>query len=236
MMSTDLTRDVEHYAQRHPQLADRRNIPGLLARALEEASGPLLDVGCGEGGTLHALAPLTTHSGVGLEYSFIRASRAITAKTPIALGDALDVPVRNGSVGLVISRHVIEHIADDCHALREIHRTLRVDGLLYLETPIRWRGAWYRYRNAAGQRVLDPTHVREYRSEAAVSALVTEAGFALVDREIVPLRYPLLQIAHRLLRPHQTSTRFIRTWLERPTPSVRIPRYSEIRLLARRLG
>jgi ubiquinone/menaquinone biosynthesis C-methylase UbiE len=232
-MTDPRTREIELYAHRHPQLPRSRPITPLLATALEHSAGIVLDIGCGEGLTLHAAASKGRVQCIGLEYSLTRAQTAIDADTPLALGDALELPINDSSIGLVISRHVIEHLSDDRRSLREVHRVLRPNGLLYLETPIRRLGAWYWYRNAQGRRVLDPTHVREYAHEDMVATLISETGLTVLTTNVVPLRYPLVHVAHRSLRAlHPTARPFVRL-LERPAPTIRIPRYAELRLLAR---
>src|SRR6266487_410189 len=52
--------------------------------------------------------------------------------------DATALPFTDEAFDLVLCTEVLEHVADPNAALREIHRTLRVDGALVLTTPLTW--------------------------------------------------------------------------------------------------
>lgn len=49
--------------------------------------------------------------------------------------DMLAMPFADASVDLIIANHVLEHVADDSHALNEIHRILKPGGRAILQTP-----------------------------------------------------------------------------------------------------
>lgn len=49
--------------------------------------------------------------------------------------DMLAMPFADHSFDLLIANHVLEHVADDAAALREIHRVLRPGGYAVLQTP-----------------------------------------------------------------------------------------------------
>jgi SAM-dependent methyltransferase len=227
---------IDNYAATHPQLAERASIGPLLARAVAHATargGLIVDVGCGEGMTLGTIAATADQAGiVGFDLSLLRARIARHRGQVVGVADGLDLPLRSGSATLVISRHVIEHIHDDRAALGELRRTLRRDGLLYLETPLRLRGAWYPYRNASGRPVLDPTHVREYESVDQVARLLTGAGFRLVEHDVVPIRFPVGHLIHRLVRPSRHATGRLTHRLMQHTGAVPVPRYRELQILA----
>jgi len=109
-----------------------------ILAVIEAARGPLksddrvLDVGTGSGGIAAALG---THASVFATdstdqrvergpYSFLVADERL--------------PYADGTFDVVISNHVIEHVADpDCH-LSEIRRVMKPSGVCYLATPNRW--------------------------------------------------------------------------------------------------
>lgn len=54
-----------------------------------------------------------------------------------ALASLTHLPLRDGSVDLLVCYHVLEHVPDDCAAMREISRVLSPRGIALLEVPIR---------------------------------------------------------------------------------------------------
>jgi len=57
------------------------------------------------------------------------------ASPDIVRVDMLDMQFEAGSFDMVIANHVLEHVADDLQALREIHRVLKPGGHAVLQTP-----------------------------------------------------------------------------------------------------
>ena len=51
------------------------------------------------------------------------------------IADAHQIPLRTGSVDAVLIQAVLEHVLDPPAVVREIHRVLRPEGLVYAETP-----------------------------------------------------------------------------------------------------
>jgi len=54
-----------------------------------------------------------------------------------ALASLTALPLRDASVDLLVCYHVLEHVPDDCTAMREIARVLSPRGIALLEVPIR---------------------------------------------------------------------------------------------------
>ncbi len=54
-----------------------------------------------------------------------------------ALASLTALPLRDGSVDLLVCYHVLEHVPDDCSAMREISRVLSPRGIALLEVPIK---------------------------------------------------------------------------------------------------
>ena len=81
--------------------------------------------------------------------------------------------------------------------------------------------------------MLDPTHLREYRSAGEVHSLLDQAGLTLLSEDVTPISYPLVAAEDVLLRllkrPQRTA---------RPTglraARVSIPRYRQLALLAQK--
>ena len=54
-----------------------------------------------------------------------------------ALASLTALPLRDGSVDLLVCYHVLEHVPDDCSAMREIARVLSPRGIALIEVPIK---------------------------------------------------------------------------------------------------
>jgi ubiquinone/menaquinone biosynthesis C-methylase UbiE len=230
-------RSIEEYARAHPQLGEGEVTPLLEAaiRLLTDSGARILDLGCGEGGTLKAV--LRRHSAIsiiGLDLSVLRARIAASTGAPTLVGDTNQLPFPKGSVSLVILRHVIEHVQNDAMTLREIRRVLRPNGLLYLETPLRLKGAWYIYKNQSGSRVLDPTHLREYRSTLELQHRLMDSELFPVYWNVRPISFPVSHVVYRLLGrlrvPENSRSGLLAA---RPRPRLIVPRYKEIQVLCR---
>lgn len=102
---------------------------------------------------LGALAPELNDLDTVVEIAPSRQSKALLDRLPArrrlsfdagydarevdALASLTDLPLRDGSVDLLVCYHVLEHVPDDCAAMREIARVLSPRGIALLEVPIR---------------------------------------------------------------------------------------------------
>jgi SAM-dependent methyltransferase len=100
------------------------------------------------------------------------------------------------SVDGVIASQVIEHVPDDRALVAEIARLLKPSGWWYVGTVLRGPRAWWFYR-VDGVRRLDPTHVREYETEAEVLAILAHDELEVERVLIEPLRYPVSDLVLR---------------------------------------
>jgi len=117
----------------------------MLAGVLAVAPAPalILDVGCGDGfATGVAARRNPAHRFVGLDWSAASLARA-RGRGLALLRAELDtgLPVKSGSVDVVIMSEVIEHLVDTDSAIEEAHRVLKPGGSLLLSTPN--LAAWY---------------------------------------------------------------------------------------------
>jgi SAM-dependent methyltransferase len=94
--------------------------------------GPGCIVGCGDGIDVSYLKS-TLHAVVfGADISLID---NYPDDAMILQGDGLCLPLPEWSLKFVFLHHVLEHVSDPGLCLREVHRVLAPDGLLYLGTP-----------------------------------------------------------------------------------------------------
>lgn len=146
---------------------------------LSKAPGPVLDVGCGRG---ESLALLRDHGipARGIDSSArmvaLCRERGLEAEEGDAFAALAALP--EGSLGGVVSFHVIEHLpaASLDRLVRLAYRALKPGGVLILETPnplsmlVAARSFW-----------LDPTHVRPVHPES-LKLMYELAGFDPVER------------------------------------------------------
>jgi SAM-dependent methyltransferase len=184
--------DVEHrYAKTH--------------RMIREAAGDLagkriLDLGCSRGMLLERFRryPGAELHGIELDPGMraLAEARGIAVDTHQinVLRDGqigASLPYADGSFDVVIAAEIVEHIVDSAGFLREIHRVLAPDGIVFVSTP---NILWWKYRlDVLAGRYPDPLeyrllygddfgHVRIF-APAQLHELVVSAGFEVVRTE-----------------------------------------------------
>lgn len=124
----------DRYEKEELQVRDYRDTRAFLNKAYPDR-GRLIEIGCGMGFLL-AQFRKDGWQVEGIEPNkgfcqFIEEYHGINAR-PTILEEA---KLADASVDVVIMLHVIEHVPDPLSSLREIHRVLKPDGTLILETP-----------------------------------------------------------------------------------------------------
>lgn len=100
----------------------------------------VLDIGCGRGFYLQALANYRfIKSIVGLESNLEYIGKASqffkNKKIKIKQGSVYQLPFANNSFDFIILSEVLEHLEDEKLALKEIHRVLKKNGQLVVTVP-----------------------------------------------------------------------------------------------------
>jgi O-antigen chain-terminating methyltransferase len=164
---------------------ERGDIQSRVERYLPELTGraPVLDLGCGRGEALEALRQRGVAArGVDRSAEMVRRcrERGLDA-THADLVETLAAQ-EAGSLGAVVSFHVVEHLAaGEVDALVDLAwRALRPGGLLLLETPNPQSLV-----AGAARFWIDPTHRRPVHPERLRSLLLT-AGFEVEIRPCAP--------------------------------------------------
>ena len=194
--------DIEAYSQSSPHFYGVA-IPALLKKHLDASTfRSVLDCGCGDGSLMYALkqggylAKRETYA-VDLSQNRIELVRQIDPSIR-AYVDSAEVLGRipDSSIDFFISTQVIEHI-DDKKFAAVIRRVVRTNGTIYLNTVFKkWYG-WYFYRNN-GQWMLDPTHLREYRTDNELLALFDPQDFTCIETRKSLIWFPVMDFLVKL--------------------------------------
>lgn len=129
------------------------------------ASARMLDLGCGTGRFAASLAAI----GRDVVAADLHLPDHPTPGPAHLAASAEHLPLRDGSIDVVLARDVLEHV-DDVAALAEVHRVLRPGGLLLAAVPA-WPALW-------GPRDVAAGHLRRYRRNG-LSRVLSEAGFSV---------------------------------------------------------
>jgi SAM-dependent methyltransferase len=151
-----------------------RNRRLWLAQLLEgrvRHGGRALDVGCGTGETLAALAQAGFADPVGTDLSpYVLAYARDRSPHATLRSLAEELPFSSGSVACLTSMDVLEHVADDRAALREYHRVVEPGGVAVLMVPA--------YQWLFSDHDRRACHHRRY-SARALAERTEEAGFVV---------------------------------------------------------
>lgn len=130
----------------------QREVAGRMLERLDYvkiAPQRVLDIGCGTGGSLAALSeryPKSLVFGADTSEAMLLAGRGQRKRlrwllpfvrgntTPLLAADALALPLKSASVGLVWSNLMLHWLDDPLVVFRELHRVLDVGGLLMFST------------------------------------------------------------------------------------------------------
>ena len=167
----------------------------------------MLNIGCGDGRRGINYQELVNLL-IGLDINLESLKVAMGRRIPVIQGDALKLPFKDRSFGVVTAFHVIEHITDDLSFLNEMHRVLKKRGHAIVLTPNRRRLSSIYYRIFQRKYPVDPTHVREYTIED-LQALLMKSKFKHYEVRPIGLTGYMLStpigLIHNLSGPEITT-------------------------------
>jgi SAM-dependent methyltransferase len=130
----------------------------MLARRYGQPGARLLEIGSGLGHLVGQLEDSFKTFGMDVNHWAVKESKAVAEKTALQTASAEEIPFADGTFGVVIIKHIVEHLPNPEKAIAEISRVTAPGGTLILATPNLdsllkpWKGEkWIGYQ--------DPTHI-----------------------------------------------------------------------------
>ena len=177
----------------------QRRLDMIVRAAGERIKGRILENGCGVGMYVEHLAPFGGRV-FGLEFDFERAAEAAANSPRIMNAAGEHLPLPSGTLDLILSHEVIEHVQDDHAAICEMVRVLNHSGRIVLFCPNRgypfethgiyWKGKYYfgnkffvNYLPRAWRDKLAP-HVRVY-SRRDLQKLFDGLPVKFIERTVI---------------------------------------------------
>lgn len=149
-----------------------------LARRYGQRGARLLEIGSGLGHLTGQLEKWFEPAAVDINHWALAQSRNAASQTDMVESSAQELPFAEDTFGVVIIKHVVEHLPHPEKAIGEISRVTAPGGALILSTPNLgsllkpWKGSrWIGYQ--------DPTHI-SLKPPQEWLELVQGAGFKLV--------------------------------------------------------
>ena len=149
----------------------------VLARRYGSRGARLLEIGSGLGHLVGQLEDSFDAYGVDINHWAVAESRDVAVDTSLQTASAEELPFEDGVFGVVIIKHIVEHLPHPGKAIAVIGRVLSPGGSLILSTPNLdsllkpWKGQrWIGYQ--------DPTHI-SLRKPAEWLEMLRQSGFSL---------------------------------------------------------
>lgn len=157
-----------------------------LTRGLDARPRSLVEVGCGDGGLLEALAARGLADSLhGFEISerAVRYASAGAAIERVERFDGSSLPAADGAYDLGVLSHVLEHVGDPLALLAE---TARVSRAVVVEVPLEDNRSASRTAARRGREAIG--HLHRF-SRVDVRALMSDAGLRVAAEVADPLPY-----------------------------------------------
>lgn len=147
----------------------------LLARRYGKRGVCLLEIGSGLGHLVGQMEERFVTAAVDVNHWALTQSKPIAPRTLLHVASAEDLPFEDGTFGVIIIKHVVEHLSHPGKAITEVGRVMAHDGVLILATPNldsfsrSWKGAqWIGYQ--------DLTHI-SLKPPSEWLSMIKSAGF-----------------------------------------------------------
>jgi len=181
--------NYDHVASDYHRRYDQNPMPGV-AQALDEladvrAATRILEVGCGTGRWLEALArPARWLTGLDPSREMLNQARMRLPAIPLLQAAGEHLPLATASFDLVFMVNVLHHLSDPARFFENAHRVLAPDGVVAVvgADPAAPDNAWYIYDYFDGVRELDEARFPNW---GQVQRWMAEAGFGPITKSVV---------------------------------------------------
>lgn len=208
-----------------------REYKDRILRGLELRAGlTVLDVGCGPGADLPAMAAAVGATGrvIGVDHDPVmtdeaRRRTAQDGRIEIRLGDAHDLPVADASVDRARLDRVLMHVADPAAAVARLRRVVRPGGRIALAEP-----DWDTLvidevdleMSRAYTRFVATQVVRNGAIGRQLPRLAAEAGFVIRSVEPTVVAFVDFAEANQILKVPSVTQRAVRAGAMASTPAL----------------
>ena len=170
----------------------RAIIQSVLSRHITSPVAHAVDLGCGTGANFHILKKFARNlTGLDTSEDAITFCRARGIYDVRLITDPYHLAIESGSLYLVTLFDVLEHIEHDSRALQELHRILRIKGLIAMTVPA--------YQFLWSEHDIALHHYRRYTLPNLTKRL-KDAGFHIVQASyIISSTLPVI-VLYRVLR------------------------------------
>jgi len=185
------------YSKRYFQDINKAQIPSMIREIVaNEKIRKIIDLGCGDCMVISAIIkkhPTKEIVGVDISPRQINNLKKKYPSQQFLCGDVSNTELKSNHFDLAICEQVIEHLESDKMLLEEVYRILKNYGYFYISSVIKKPWAIYKYRNN-GKFVLDPTHVREYKSKNEFLDLLRKNNFEILKSRMSLVKRKLFGI------------------------------------------
>lgn len=184
-------------AKNYDNTFDGRFVQPMYASLLKEihalSSGKLLDVGCGNGNVLSALAKEDFHLyGIDLSENMVKeAKKQLGSSAEIQVADAANLPYAKDSFDILVCNASFHHYPQPGKVLQEMHRVMKKNSVLLIGEGYAIQP--FRFFLNIGFKLSNKGDVRSYGKQE-LTGLLKDNGFQLTKIEKTG-RYSVLYVA-----------------------------------------
>ena len=173
--STNAYQDVSF--ARYSQYWWSNRFYAILVRRYGQRGARLLEIGSGLGHLVGQLDGMFATVAVDVNHWALVQSKLVTPRTMQQVATAEELPFATGSFGVVVIKHVVEHLPHPEKAIAELGRVIALGGALILATPnLASLSRPSKGKNWIGYH--DPTHI-SLKPPSEWLDMLKDAGFKL---------------------------------------------------------